>query len=137
MKNKAVKEETLCTFPKGGIHPEGHKGLTQDLPIEVMPIPKEVSLFIKQHVGAPCIVSEENAKFELYSEDYFLEENISRIKNKKNIKEKNIIMKRDIIGSVGNNLGANLHASVSGEAGGIIDTFHPELVQGYILDWLP
>jgi len=43
-----------ATFVKGGVHPKGNKGLTGDLPIERLPLPHRVCLFLKQHVGAPC-----------------------------------------------------------------------------------
>ena len=43
-------------FPtfKSGIHPDDSKTQTQSLPIEVLPIPKEVFIPLQQHIGAPC-----------------------------------------------------------------------------------
>ena len=46
-----------ATFPMGGVHPRENKDLTNGLPIEKMPDPAQVSLFLKQHVGAPCEIS--------------------------------------------------------------------------------
>jgi electron transport complex protein RnfC len=39
---------------KSGIHPDDYKTQTQDLPIEILPIPKEVFIPLQQHIGAPC-----------------------------------------------------------------------------------
>lgn len=41
------------TFP-GGIHPAYNKDLTADKPIVDMPLPKQVRLLFRQHIGAPC-----------------------------------------------------------------------------------
>jgi electron transport complex protein RnfC len=43
----------LKTFPKGGIHPPENK-LTADRPIEVMPLPAQVTVPVTQHIGAPA-----------------------------------------------------------------------------------
>jgi electron transport complex protein RnfC len=43
----------LKTFPKGGIHPPENK-LTADRPIEVLPLPVQVSVPVAQHIGAPA-----------------------------------------------------------------------------------
>lgn len=43
----------ILTF-KGGVHPQYNKELTNRLPIEVMPAPKEVIIPLSQHTGAPC-----------------------------------------------------------------------------------
>lgn len=45
----------LRTFPKGGIHPEDNK-LSAEKSIEVLPLPKTVSIPIAQHIGAPAEV---------------------------------------------------------------------------------
>lgn len=42
----------LKTFPKGGVHPEEGKYSAQSA-IEVLPLPKTVSIPIAQHIGAP------------------------------------------------------------------------------------
>ena len=43
----------LKTFPKGGIHPPENK-LTADKPIEVLPLPAQVTVPVAQHIGAPA-----------------------------------------------------------------------------------
>jgi electron transport complex protein RnfC len=43
-----------ATF-KGGIHPDGHKELTSNLPTVVAPIPDRVYIPLSQHTGAPCV----------------------------------------------------------------------------------
>lgn len=50
-------QHKLKSFGKGGVHPNPNK-LTADNPIQGMPLPKSVSLFLSQHIGAPakCIV---------------------------------------------------------------------------------
>ena len=42
------------TFKQGGVHPAEHKELACSLPIEKLPVPKDILLFTKQHVGAAC-----------------------------------------------------------------------------------
>jgi len=42
------------SFPKG-IHPPACKHLSADVPIEVLPSPKNVLLPLMQHIGAPCV----------------------------------------------------------------------------------
>lgn len=39
---------------KGGIHPSEHKHLTEQKPIERMPLPSRVVIPLQQHIGAPC-----------------------------------------------------------------------------------
>lgn len=43
----------IKTFPLGGVHPAEHK-FTADKPIEKLEIPKQVSIPISQHIGAPA-----------------------------------------------------------------------------------
>lgn len=43
----------MKTFPLGGIHPEENKLSTQAA-IEVFPLPKQVAVFLSQHLGAPA-----------------------------------------------------------------------------------
>jgi electron transport complex protein RnfC len=42
-----------CTFP-GGVHPLEGKEFSEHCPIEVIPTPKQVSILLSQHIGAPC-----------------------------------------------------------------------------------
>ena len=39
---------------KGGVHPSEYKSLTEDLPLEYMPIPKQIILPLSQHIGKPA-----------------------------------------------------------------------------------
>lgn len=39
----------------GGVHPEYHKELTADLPIEHLPMPKTLTIALSQHLGAPAL----------------------------------------------------------------------------------
>lgn len=39
---------------KGGVHPDEHKEITENLPFEVMPNPKRVFIPISQHIGKPA-----------------------------------------------------------------------------------
>ncbi|MBW8001645.1 MAG: electron transport complex subunit RsxC [Planctomycetes bacterium] len=41
------------TFP-GGVHPPDSKTLTEDSPIQIAPVPKQVAIMLSQHIGAPC-----------------------------------------------------------------------------------
>jgi electron transport complex protein RnfC len=41
------------TFPMGGVHPAENK-FTADKPVEKMEVPKQVSIPISQHIGAPA-----------------------------------------------------------------------------------
>lgn len=43
----------LKTFPKGGVHPAENK-LSASKPIEVLPLPEQVSIPIAQHIGTPA-----------------------------------------------------------------------------------
>ena len=90
--------ESLLTFPKGGIHPPDEKALSQDCVVEVMPTPEEVEILLHQHFGAPC---------------------------KPLVKKKDRVEEGDLIGQVEKGLGANLHASVSGTVKGIGFSAHP------------
>lgn len=46
------------TFKKGGVHPRDMKALSKDMPIEVLPLPRELEVSLSQHIGAvaKCIV---------------------------------------------------------------------------------
>ena len=41
------------TFPRG-VHPADHKEFSQDSPLEVFPTPKQVTIPLVQHLGAPA-----------------------------------------------------------------------------------
>ena len=43
----------MKTFKLGGIHPEENK-LAKQSPVELFPIPKQVTVFLTQHLGAPA-----------------------------------------------------------------------------------
>jgi electron transport complex protein RnfC len=79
--------ETLLTFPKGGVHPPESKELTEHLAIETLPLPEEVDILLHQHFGAPCVpLAHKKAEF----------------------------TEGDLIGRVDGGLGANIHTSVTG-----------------------
>jgi len=82
----------LSTFVKGGVHPREPKGLTEHLPIEIMPLPDEVEIPLLQHFGATC----------------------EAIVNKKDR-----VQEGDLIGKVKAGLGANIHASITGNVANI------------------
>lgn len=42
----------LKTFPIGGVHPPENK-LTEDIPIEYLPVPENVIIPVSQHIGSP------------------------------------------------------------------------------------
>ena len=44
----------LATFRKGGVHPSDMKSLSNNRPIERLPIPKELVISMSQHLGAPA-----------------------------------------------------------------------------------
>lgn len=44
----------LKTF-RGGVHPQGNKEYTANLPIEIMPPPQKVVIPVSQHIGAPGV----------------------------------------------------------------------------------
>ena len=44
----------MKTFKIGGIHPEENK-LAKANPVEIFPIPKQVTVFLTQHLGAPSV----------------------------------------------------------------------------------
>jgi electron transport complex protein RnfC len=57
METQAVK-----TFP-GGVHPPESKQYSQGRPIEIVPVPEQVTVLLCQHLGAPCkpIVNKKDA----------------------------------------------------------------------------
>jgi len=79
--------DSLSTFIMGGIHPRESKGLTEHLAIEVMPLPDEVEIPLLQHFGATCEAL---------------------------VNKKDRVQEGDLIGEVKAGLGANIHASITG-----------------------
>ncbi len=92
-----MSAETLVTFPMGGVHPREGKGLTEKLAVETMPAPKQVRLFLKQHVGAPC---------------------------EPVVKKKDKVTEGDVVAST-ERLGSPLHAPYSGTVKGVQNALHP------------
>lgn len=92
-----MSAESLATFPMGGIHPREGKELTEKLAVEVMPAPKQVRLFLKQHVGAPC---------------------------EPVVKKKDKVTEGDLVAST-ERLGAPIHAPFSGTVKGVQNALHP------------
>lgn len=58
---------------RGGVHPEDHKSLTSNKPIEKLPLPQKVIIPVSQHIGAPGIpvvkVGESVKKGQLIAKD--------------------------------------------------------------------
>ena len=79
--------ESLSTFITGGVHPRESKGLTEHLAIEIMPLPDEVEIPLLQHFGATCEAL---------------------------VNKKDRVQEGDLIGEVKAGLGANIHASITG-----------------------
>ncbi len=90
------------TFPKGGIHPEEHKELTEHLAIEEMPVPDQVVLPLSMHFGAPA---------------------------KPVVKKKQEVQEGDVIATVEKALGATIHSSVTGTVKAIESRPHPTMVR--------
>lgn len=90
--------DSLLTFPKGGIHPPESKELTERLLVETLPLPDEVEILLNQHFGAPCTPL---------------------------VKKKEHITEGDLIGRVESGFGANIHASVTGTVKGIESSANP------------
>jgi len=88
----------LLTFPKGGVHPPEFKELTEKLPIEQGPVPKELDILLVQHFGAPC---------------------------KPLVKKKAEVKEGDLIGKVEAGLGANIHSSATGIVKNVGKAPHP------------
>ena len=117
---------TVATFPKGGVHPAENKDRTSGLPVEVMPYPPKVSLFLKQHVGAPCDVSVAHRDDRPPSDEQLLMGANAGLLFRLLVNKKDRVCEGDMVGSVGTRLGANLHASVSGTFEGVVNTLHPQ-----------
>jgi len=90
------------TFPKGGVHPDEHKELTEHLAIEEMPAPAEVVLPLSMHFGAPA---------------------------KPIVKKKQEVQEGEVIATVEKALGATIHSSVTGVVKTIEPRPHPTMVR--------
>ncbi|PLX01180.1 MAG: electron transport complex subunit RsxC [Marinilabiliales bacterium] len=77
----------LKTFPKGGVHPPENK-LSAGQKIESLAIPKQVSIPISQHIGAPA---------------------------KPLVKKGDVVKTGQVIAESGGFVSANIHSSVSGK----------------------
>lgn len=91
-------KSSLLTFPKGGVHPQESKQLTEKLPIEVLPVPDTVEILLNQHFGSPC---------------------------EPLVKKKDQISEGTLIGEVKAGLGAGVHSSVNGTVKNIGLSAHP------------
>jgi len=90
------------TFPKGGVHPEEHKELTEHLAIEEMPPPLQVVIPLSMHFGAPA---------------------------KPVVKKKQEVQEGEVIATVEKALGASIHSSVTGVVKAIEPHPHPTMVR--------
>jgi len=119
-------DKVLATFLKGGVHPEAYKEYTENLPVEVMPYPPQVSLFLKQHVGASCDVLDKKRVKKSASDKHLFIKQHSGALFQLVVNKKDRVCEGELIGSIGTKLGANLHASVSGTVMGIENILHPQ-----------
>jgi len=114
----------LATFPKGGVHPRENKELTSALPIETMPYPSRVSLFLKQHVGAPCTLAVPHRSVPAVADDLLFLRGQPGGLFQLLVDKKDRVREGDRVGETGGRLGAALHASVSGTVQGVESTLH-------------
>ncbi len=114
-----------ATFPKGGVHPEENKFFTDALPIETMPYPSRVSLFLKQHVGAPCEVSVPHRDEPVVDDEALFARGHAGV-FRLLVDKKERVREGDRVGEIGSGLGAVLHASVSGMIDGVQNALHPQ-----------
>lgn len=89
---------TTLTFPKGGVHPPESKALTENLAVEVMPLPEELELILGMHIGAPCSPT---------------------------VKRREEIAEGALVGEVTRGLGVPLHAPVAGSVKAVGSSAHP------------
>ncbi|MGD8386304.1 MAG: electron transport complex subunit RsxC [Desulfobacteraceae bacterium] len=115
-----------ATFPKGGVHPEENKDFTNALPIETMPYPSKVSLFLKQHVGAECEVSVPHRNPPAVDDHVLFVKGQPGAVFQLLVEKKDRVQEGDRVGEIGTNLGAVLHASVSGTVDGVESSLHPQ-----------
>ncbi len=116
--------EAPATFPLGGVHPKELKDPTASLPIEPLPPPPRVCLFLKQHVGAACQVAVQKPVEKPPHEALLFGRHPGRIYQQL-VTRKPRVSTGDPIGSVGDTLGAALHASIGGTVEGVVDALHP------------
>jgi len=116
--------EKPATFSLGGVHPDEVKDVTAGLPIEPLPLPPRVCLFLKQHVGVACQVSVQKTSQKPPTEALLYGRHPGRIYQQL-VTRKPRVSTGDLIGSVGDNLGAALHASLGGTVEGVADALHP------------
>ncbi|MGD9819003.1 MAG: electron transport complex subunit RsxC [Desulfomonilaceae bacterium] len=90
------------TFPKGGIHPDEHKELTEHLAIEEMAPPDQVVIPLSMHFGAPA---------------------------QPLVKKKQEVQEGEPIAVVEKALGATIHSSVTGVVKAIEPRPHPTMVR--------
>lgn len=90
------------TFPKGGIHPDEHKDLTEHLAIEEMAPPDQVVIPLSMHFGAPA---------------------------QPLVKKKQEVQEGEPIAVVEKALGATIHSSVTGIVKAIEPRPHPTMVR--------
>jgi len=90
------------TLPRGGIHPDEHKELTQHLAIEEMPAPDQLFLPLSMHFGAPATPL---------------------------VKKKQEVEEGEVIATVERGLGASIHSSVTGVVKSIETRPHPTMVR--------
>jgi len=90
------------SFPKGGVHPEEHKELTEHLAIEEVPPPGQVVLPLSMHFGAVA---------------------------QPVVKKKQEVQEGEVIATVEKALGATIHSSVTGVVKAIEPRPHPTMVR--------
>jgi electron transport complex protein RnfC len=117
----------LATFAKGGVHPKENKDLTRSLPIETMPEPSKVSLFLKQHVGAPCEVSVPERHDPVIEDRLLLSTAHPGALFGLLVDRKERVKVGDRVGEIGTSLGAVLHSSVDGTVLGVENVLHYQL----------
>jgi len=86
------------TFTKGGVHPPESKKLTENLSVEVMPLPAELEIILGQHIGAPCTPT---------------------------VAKRAEINEGDLIGEVTRGLGVPIHAPAAGKIKALAKSGHP------------
>lgn len=89
---------STLTFPKGGVHPPESKELTENKPVEVMPLPAELEIILGQHIGAPCSPT---------------------------VAKRGEVAEGDLVAEVKKGLGVPLHAPVAGLVKKLGDSAHP------------
>ncbi|MHC4787826.1 MAG: hypothetical protein ACYS8K_01280, partial [Planctomycetota bacterium] len=82
----ATETQTM-TFPRGGVHPAGHKEPTNGMPLQVSEAPAELAVLMVQHIGAPA---------------------------RPVVKKKDQVKKGQLVGEAQGYVSANVHAPLSG-----------------------